>query len=224
MIIKRKTFARRDYAGLDSEAAAKLKEIRSQEARSLLRQRKNIQEAAAGQRKTVQTASEFLKAHPYDPAKYKGTFYAGQFASDFGKLGKGEKKMVETVQNIGTGGANKLISQEIGNKYTTLQGASRNSMEAARKDLLMETKKRAQASAPKISKPAYTKPSTGTAPGAFGRHIGSIFKGTSKYGRPGQIAAIGTAALLGTAIGSGIYEGSKRRKENKAESRKDYTI
>lgn len=230
ILLRQRNFARRDYAGLDEKAKASLLEDRRALAEELLNKRKKILHQAAQKEHDYNKALDFIKGHEWA---------SDGWHKDLEKLPEGVRKQVSEISVNNTAAENNALNgwKE---RYNKVLGQSKDDAKFDRQSALKDTERRAkltenvrQPQTPKSNptapnpNPASTKPQTPNKPAASSpagqkssgflsknmQRAGRLFKGTSKYGKAGQIAAIGTTALAAGGLGYGVYRTAKNKND-----------
>ncbi len=232
ILLRQRNFARRDYAGLDEKAKASLLEDRRAIAEDLLNRRKKILNQAAQKEHDYNKALDFIKGHEWA---------SDGWHQEFKKLPEGVRRQVSEITINDTVAENKALNgwKE---RYNNVLGRAKDDANFDRQSALRDTERRAKlmentkqpqapTQNPTASNPnhASTKPQTPNKPGTSSspaaqqssgfisknmQRAGRLFKGTSKYGRAGQIAAIGTTALAAGGLGYGAYKAVKNKNQN----------
>lgn len=231
ILLRQRNFARRDYAGLDEKAKASLREDRRAIAEELLNRRKKILNQAAQKEHDYNKALDFINKNPNE--------WTG--GANYEKLPLETQRQINKIATNNTTAEHEALNgwKE---RYNKVLGQAKDDANFDRQNALRDTERRAklmenikQPQAPTQnptapnSNPAPTKPQTPNKPGASSspaaqkpsgfisknmQRAGRLFKGTSRYGKAGQIAAIGTTALAAGGLGYGAYKAVKNKNKN----------
>ena len=222
ILLRQKTYARRDYAGLDEKAQNELRSIRNAQAQKLRAQRNKIWDRVNVQQENINKAHEFL-ANP------GATWATPEYERALNGLPGGVREQANQMIS----GKNKTVleaelKRDWGQRYKKALESSADDMGFERESLLKDTERRAQqaqqqAAAGQNAHQAATNQSKASAAqqakkssGGFvsknwGR-VKRLYTGKSKYGRAGQVGAIGATALGVGALGYGAYRAINKNK------------
>lgn len=227
ILLRQKIYARKDYAGLDEKAQNELRSIRNAQAQKLRAQRNKIWDRVNVQQENINKAHEFI-ANP------GATWATPEYERALNGLPGGVREQANQMIS----GKNKTVleaelKRDWGQRYKKALESSADDMGFEREALLKDTERRAQqaqqqaaagqnanqaaanqskasASQQGAANQQAKKNSEGFVSKNWGR-VKRLYTGKSKYGRAGQVGAIGATALAVGGIGYGLY---KRNKKN----------
>jgi hypothetical protein len=221
ILLRQKTYALRDYAGLDERAKAELLEYRNEEAKRLIDRRKQILAGAEKKQEVYNNAIDFINKNPNE--------WTG--GANYEKLPLETQKQINKIATNNTTAEHEALSGWK-DEYNKELSKTNHQVNSDRESLLRETKRRAtQAAEPSApttppaspktpTNPTSAKPGTqaGSKPQNFisknwGR-VKRLYAGKSKYGTAGKYGAIGATALAVGGVGYGLYKRNKNKKNN----------